>query len=357
MSKLKNPTELVDRYLQAVRFWLPKTQRQEGLIAELGEDLRSQIEDKESELGHPLDESEVAEILKRCGLPMIVASRLGPKRHLIGPALFPIYAFVLKMVLMWILVPLFLVVLAPINIAQAGADWGGALAGTLGELCSALFIATGIITVIFAVVERTQVLEKTRAPGFVCWDPLNLPPVQKERKPSTLQAVCELAFGFFALIWLLLLRQNPWLILGPAAIFLKAGPIWHVFYPVIVALSILALLRTATILARPQWTLFPLASLLSHEVLGFIVLCFLLSAAGAAPNGEWHPFVMLVQGVHDSASHGKVPGIVNISILVSFVIWWFAQGIALLVHAFQLLQRIRERSAQAQQTASVQAHS
>jgi len=60
---IQNSLELVDRYLQAVRFWLPKTRRQEDLIAELGEDLRSQIEDKESELGHTLDKNEISEIL------------------------------------------------------------------------------------------------------------------------------------------------------------------------------------------------------------------------------------------------------------------------------------------------------
>jgi len=107
MSPSKNPLELVDRYLNAVRFWLPKTQREEDVLAELGDDLRSQIEAKESELGRPITKEEVSEILKRCGMPMIVAGRLAPKRYLIGPTLFPIYAFVLKMVLLWIIVPVF----------------------------------------------------------------------------------------------------------------------------------------------------------------------------------------------------------------------------------------------------------
>ena len=82
--------ELIDRYLQAVRFWLPKTKSQEDVLAELGEDLRSQIEAKESEVGRPLDKNEVGEILKHCGAPMSVAARLAPKRYLIGPTLFPI---------------------------------------------------------------------------------------------------------------------------------------------------------------------------------------------------------------------------------------------------------------------------
>ena len=37
--------ELIDRYLQAVKFWLPKNQRQD-IIAELSEYLRSQFEER-----------------------------------------------------------------------------------------------------------------------------------------------------------------------------------------------------------------------------------------------------------------------------------------------------------------------
>ena len=70
MSKAKDPRELIDRYLQAVRFWLPKSRKQEELIAELGEDLRSQVEEKEAEISRAINDAEVSEILKRCGAPM-----------------------------------------------------------------------------------------------------------------------------------------------------------------------------------------------------------------------------------------------------------------------------------------------
>ena len=230
----RHPMELVDRYLQAVRFWLPKSQKQEDLIAELGEDLQSQIEAKEEELGRPLDKNEVGEILKRCGPPMIVGARLGPKRQLIGPTVFPIYTFVLKMVLLWIQVPIFLFILGPINLAYANGDWGGAIAKTLSELWSAAFMAAAIITLVFAIVERSP----AQAAAECKWDPLKLPPVRKgERKPSMLKAVCELGFGVFGLVWLLLLPQHPWMILGPAATFLKAAPVWHTFYVPILLLA------------------------------------------------------------------------------------------------------------------------
>ena len=35
-------SDLIDRYLHAVKFWLPKAQ-QEDIVAELGEDLLSQV--------------------------------------------------------------------------------------------------------------------------------------------------------------------------------------------------------------------------------------------------------------------------------------------------------------------------
>jgi hypothetical protein len=76
--------ELVDRYLQAVEFWLPKRQRQD-IIAELSEDLRSQIEEQETALGRKLKDEEVEAILKRRGSPLAVASRYLPQRYLIGP--------------------------------------------------------------------------------------------------------------------------------------------------------------------------------------------------------------------------------------------------------------------------------
>lgn len=60
--------ELLDRYLQAVGFWLPQPQKRD-IIAELGEDIRSQIEEKQNELGRNLDDAELEAILKRRGPP------------------------------------------------------------------------------------------------------------------------------------------------------------------------------------------------------------------------------------------------------------------------------------------------
>src|SRR5689334_8746084 len=100
--------DLLDRYLQAVRFWLPRAQ-QDDIIAELSEDIRSEIEEKESALARKLNPAELEALLKQRGRPMLVANRYLPQRSVIGPALFPAYLLVLKIVMLCYLLPWFLV--------------------------------------------------------------------------------------------------------------------------------------------------------------------------------------------------------------------------------------------------------
>jgi hypothetical protein len=327
-----NPNELVDRYLQAVRFWLPKSERQEGLIAELGEDLRSQIDEKETELGRVLNENEVSAILRRCGAPMEVAGRLGPERYLIGPTLFPIYKFVLKLVLLWILVPVFLFIVGPVNVARSG-HWGSGVAATIGDLWWSLLINAGIITLVFAILERTRAVAGVASK----WDPLKLPPVPRtERKPaSRLHTVSQLCFAGFGLVWLLLLPEHPFLILGPAAGFLQAAPMWHRFYAPIVLLGILAIARSTVTLAKAEWNWFPPLGELIQSVCTLILLNFLLRG--------WFPYVVLTEAAKNSAEYIRVAAIVNGSILISLASAWLGLSIAIVVQLWQVLRSMRKR--------------
>lgn len=337
MSTPKNPQELLDRYLQAVRFWLPKNLRQEDVLAELGEDLRSQMEEKEAELHRPINQNEVSEILKRCGMPMVVAARLAPKRYLIGPTLFPIYTFVLKMVLLWIIVPVFVFIIGPATVATHVGEPGAAIAMSLGNLWSALFTAAGVITIVFVVLERTAASAKAECK----WDPMKLPPVRKrERKPSLLETFCELVFNFFGLVWLLLIPQNHFLILGPAAGYLKPGPIWHTFYLPIVAVAAYSVLRCVITLAQPQWTWFPVLGRLMQNVFTMIVLKFMLIATARVSGASWHPFVVIDQAAHSSQLL-HVSGIVNASILIGLVGMWIGLCIAVPIQTWQFIRKLR----------------
>jgi hypothetical protein len=184
--------ELVDRYLYAVRTGLPKGQ-QDDIIAELGEDLRSEIEDLESGLGRPVNEAEVVEILKQRGHPAKVAGRYLPQRYLIGPALFSIYLLVLKIVV-GILVPVFVFIVGPIAVATA-AQPGPAVVRTLWDLAMSAVFSVGVITVVFAIIERYPVNVRP----FEKWDPRRLPRVPKSppesRSTPRATAIAELAAG------------------------------------------------------------------------------------------------------------------------------------------------------------------
>src|SRR5581483_9214796 len=145
--------ELIDRYVQAVGTYLPRAQRSD-IVDELSEDLRCEVDDRERSLGRPLTESEEEAILLQRGHPMTVAGAYMPQRFLIGPALLPAYTFVLKLVIA-VFAAIFLLVVGPIRIGE-GASTFEAIATSAMSLWIYVWIPIGIVTVVFAAVERAQ---------------------------------------------------------------------------------------------------------------------------------------------------------------------------------------------------------
>src|ERR1700679_1868380 len=99
--------DLLERYLQQVRKYLPWTlsrARQDDILAELRANYESQLEEREADLGRPLTEGEMIDWLKHLGNPMQVAGHYQPVQYLIGPMLFPMYLYVLRLAAFWALV-------------------------------------------------------------------------------------------------------------------------------------------------------------------------------------------------------------------------------------------------------------
>src|SRR5215470_18038828 len=97
--------ELLERYLHAVRGYLLR-RRRDDIVKELGDNILSQMEDRAAELGRPLNEIEQAAILKQHGHPLVAAARYRrlPLQQLIGPALFPLYWYMLRAALAFVAV-------------------------------------------------------------------------------------------------------------------------------------------------------------------------------------------------------------------------------------------------------------
>src|SRR6266702_3057705 len=167
--------ELIERYLQAVRFWLPKNQKQD-IIAELSEDIHSQIEERESALGRELTDDDVEQILKQRGRPLLVAEKYLPQKSLIGPVLFPAYRFVLKLALLCYLVPWVgvWIALVGINPSYRANHLGIAALGDAYVLWVNAITAFAVVTIVFAVLERV----KDQSFLFGKWNPRQLPPVR-----------------------------------------------------------------------------------------------------------------------------------------------------------------------------------
>src|SRR5262249_56958866 len=144
---LMTTNELLDRYVHAVGFWLPRKQKAD-IIAELSEDLRSQIEEKEAELGRNLALPEVECILKMRGRPILVANHYLPQQYLIGPLLFPIYRFVLTIVGLCYLVPWIVVGIVLLSYSSAYRQVGSVkgLVTTWTSFWGPAFFAVGLLT-------------------------------------------------------------------------------------------------------------------------------------------------------------------------------------------------------------------
>ena len=255
--------ELLDRYLQAVKKHLP-WQRQDDIIAELRANLESQLDEKQAELGRSLNPAEAEAWVQQLGSPVQMASHYQPQQYLIGPAIYPVYLYVLRLASMWAIVVYTIVSAVTIVLGSASAD---AVAQAALRLPGVLIQTAGWITIVFAAIEFVAVRYPEKCPpiaGFHAkWSPADLPPIPPEaskgrKQRSYAHAVTEVIFGFLVLGWLLLVPSYPFLMFGPGAAYLHASPfniapIWVTCYWWIVGLNVFQLAWHCIDLLRGTW--------------------------------------------------------------------------------------------------------
>jgi len=247
--------DLIDRYLNAVGFWLPKD-RKEDILKELAEDLISEKEEKEAGLGRPMTVPELEAFLKTRGRPFQTAGSYLPSRHLIGPALFPMYVFALKLAA-WI--GLCVAVVLPLALAfflpGRSASFADILARSF-ETCWTLALTWfAMITIGFAVAESVQ----GRASFGRDWNPSRLPAVKNGLKVRRGSSLAEIIFGALFLFWWL----GTFPILGLVVpngepVSLPASPLWldlrSRFFVPIAILILAGVVLAAVSLSRPHLT-------------------------------------------------------------------------------------------------------
>ena len=258
--------DLLERYLQAVKFWLPGKQKHD-ILAELSEDIRSEIEDKEAELGRPVGSADLEAILTRWGHPMMVAERYLPQRSLIGPVLLPAYTLVLKLAAFFYVVPRTLVWIGFV-IAKPGFRTPDAIAHQLmGIWLTALHLVVAI-TAIFAVMEWRQ--RHSRA--WETWTASQL--VEHERDPNEIprsQSIAELVGGLIGAWWWLTLVGSPSNYRLEDTFQITLWPLYSwAYWPILVFLLAGVVLASVN-LFRPSWTRERAGARLAIDALGLVL--------------------------------------------------------------------------------------
>jgi hypothetical protein len=317
--------DLLDRYLHAVKFFLPQ-KHQDDIVRELSENLISQIEDRQDELGRPLTEDEAAEILRRHGHPMIVAAKYRSRQQLIGPVFFPIYLFSLKLGLGVAL--LIAAILAAINGVLHGDPVHYAVREMLAFPGRALMLFAWT-TLGFAALDMAQARLKLKHD----WDPRKLPRViDHQHRISRPHAFGELLFTVASLVWLLLLPRMPFLLLGPAAAVVEPAPIWPLAYVAILLLTVATAALQAANVVRPYWTKSRSLVRVGLHAAAVLIFALLLRA------DEWFIPISTVT-VRNGAHVERLAGIVN----ASFQIGFLAVAIVSAIEALRELHRLNVR--------------
>jgi len=235
--------DLLDRYLQAVSFWLPKRQK-DDIVAELSEDLRSQMEEKETSLGRKLTDSEVEGILKGCGSPLAVAARYLPQQSLIGPTLFPLYRFVLGVVLAGCVIPRCLIWLGFLIANPSHASYLH-----MENLWSTVVFFGFYTTLAFAIFERSGV----QFVNLVDWNPRSLPPVRHPNRIPRANSLGEIAFGLIFIAWFAgLFYPQP--VIDLYGVKITLAPVWSYFFYGFLLQASANFLLACVNLAKAYWT-------------------------------------------------------------------------------------------------------
>lgn len=208
---------LIERYVTEIGKHLPHKSRAD-IETEIRSTLEDMLEERSAKAGRPADDEMVRKLLKEYGAPDKVAATYLSERYLIGPKLFPIFWFVLR------IVGAVLTVLAIVGFGvRFGMSdmtlqaFGAQFAKSALEYLGGIISAFGNIVLIFAILER--VLPKSEYENELTegWDPAEL---TKEPEPDDIRIWEPIVAIAFTLLGLLVFNLYPQLI---GISFLKDG--------------------------------------------------------------------------------------------------------------------------------------
>lgn len=216
---------LVQNYLEQVNAWLPDS-ADSDVLQELESTIEEHLDAFEEENGKPATDQDIADILRGIGSPKTVASRFGKQQYLIGPELYPIWRYSVRIALTLMLILFFinglLRYVSGINDIFLSAEW------FMGLLQPGL-VAVALTTIIFGLMERQGKTDYFKD----SWDPLKQFSVKQSKSDQQDAVTNVIGDVLFLIIW------NRWLDFSQDAVYrldsltVQFHDIYHLlFWPV-----------------------------------------------------------------------------------------------------------------------------
>ena len=266
-------SELIERYVHQVGRYLPGKERDE-IQAELRSQIQDQLEDRYE--GAPT-QADVAAVLKELGDPRRMAASYGGEQYLVGPDLYPVMMMVLRRG--WVIVPpvAILVRLLAVLFGDESSNLIGLLLETAAGAFQATAIFTGIVVIIFAILQHSgEDLDEITGndKGF---DPLALPEVDDPAEVDRFESIFGMAFGTFAvLVMLYFLRVG-----GLTLRFSLSDPGEVIPVPIpwlvaLIAIGTTQMVLQLTALLRGRWGVALWLVNVALDIVGAVALYFVL---------------------------------------------------------------------------------
>jgi len=319
--------DLVDRYFMAIRRGLPAA-KADDLVAELRDDFCSRQEDREAKLGRTLSSDEQRDLIRAFGHPAVVAGRYRKHQWLIGPDVFPFYLGTMRIVMLVIAAVAIVAFGASVAIEQQSLP--KALAQAVGNLASAALTVGAIVTLIFAILERTTFPKK----HVDAWQPSHLPDLGEER-PGPWKSAIEVTLTIVLLLWwigLFALPVSP----GGAGFRLEPGPIWHQLYVPILLLIVGRLTHNLVQWLRPRWKSLRIV-LGAATAVGAIILLAIIYRSGE--------LVTVVSTGVAQAQRASLQDSLDLALRLALFVIGVIWGLNFLTELWRLARRAREKFA------------
>ncbi|MBA3963052.1 MAG: hypothetical protein H0X40_14305 [Chthoniobacterales bacterium] len=305
--------QLLDRYLTAIKFWLPKKQR-DDIAAELASNLQAEIDDRAAALERPLTDDEIAALLKEHGSPILMASRYQQEhrtvtfgRQLIGPIVFPFYWTALRVTLVLLLVPG--IIPAVVFGTQAHGQPFAQLRDALIRVAWVSLPALVLVTLVFAAIDfgltHFRLLEKWGSR----WDPKTLPtPALQAKQVRRSNSIAGIIIQSLFILWWWKHGSLPYLVITKAGAQMHFAPLLTGLYWPVLIIALISLAQHWINLAEPNWRWLPPATGVLTSALSLVVLYPLLGTSPllslSEPNG-------LALSPHQSA---QIQSLVSLSV-------------------------------------------